>query len=302
VGLCTLDVVHEVARLPTANEKVTALSQTVAAGGPATNAAVTFAALGGRATLVSAAGRGPAAEVVRADLAAHGVVLVDAAPHLTDAVPVSAVAVLSATGERCVISVDAALTTVDEDPGLAQLVSGVEVVLADGHHAALAAATARVLTDSSVPLLIDAGRWKPAHAALLPRADTVICSAEFRVPGTADPAESAAALLADHVPTVAVSAGAEPVRWWSGARAGSVRPPAVETADTSGAGDALHGAYAYAIAAAPASTVEQRLRFAVEVASLKCRFPGTRTWLAELAERADGLIAELLGNGQPSRA
>lgn len=41
VGLSTLDVIHRIDKRPGRNEKVTALAQFVAAGGPAANAAVT---------------------------------------------------------------------------------------------------------------------------------------------------------------------------------------------------------------------------------------------------------------------
>jgi sugar/nucleoside kinase (ribokinase family) len=51
VGLSTLDIVYRVAAPPGPDEKVQAAGQDLAAGGPATNAAVTFAALGGAATL-----------------------------------------------------------------------------------------------------------------------------------------------------------------------------------------------------------------------------------------------------------
>ena len=57
VGLVTLDLVQRVDKAPGPNEKVVAFAADIAAGGPATNAAVTFAALGGRATLVTS--RGP---------------------------------------------------------------------------------------------------------------------------------------------------------------------------------------------------------------------------------------------------
>lgn len=46
VGLCTLDVIQLVDHVPAPDEKLTAREQTVAAGGPAANAAVTFAYLG----------------------------------------------------------------------------------------------------------------------------------------------------------------------------------------------------------------------------------------------------------------
>lgn len=56
-GLATLDIVSHVDRAPGPDEKVTATWQLVAAGGPALNAAVTFAALGGHALLLTASAR-----------------------------------------------------------------------------------------------------------------------------------------------------------------------------------------------------------------------------------------------------
>jgi sugar/nucleoside kinase (ribokinase family) len=295
VGLCTLDVVHEVERLPSVNEKITAVTQAAVSGGPATNAAVTFAALGGRAMLVTVVGRGPLTEVVRADLAECGVRLSDVAAEHHDILPVSSVSVLTSTGERSVVSVDATLRARYDVPDLAPLLAAADVVVADGHHRTLAEAAARAVAEADVPLLVDAGRWKPAMDPLLTEADAVVCSADFRVPGATDPESSAAALLARHVPTVAVTDGAGPVRWWSAGRFGNVHPPAVEVADTAGAGDALHGAYAYAMAAVPSSSAERCLEFAVQVASLKCAFRGTRGWLPELSRRADTLRDQLQG-------
>lgn len=80
VGLATLDVVALVDRLPGANEKTTASQTWLAAGGPAAVAAIAFAALGGKASLLTALGSGVAADSVRADLASAGVEVVDAAP------------------------------------------------------------------------------------------------------------------------------------------------------------------------------------------------------------------------------
>jgi sugar/nucleoside kinase (ribokinase family) len=72
VGLATLDVVHTVAAPVGPNEKAVATRQDVAAGGPAANAAVTFAALGGRATLVTALGRHPLAGAAAEELVSCG--------------------------------------------------------------------------------------------------------------------------------------------------------------------------------------------------------------------------------------
>ncbi|MGC9503545.1 hypothetical protein [Baaleninema sp.] len=46
VGLTTLDVIYLSERLPQPDEKLVASDYTIAAGGPATNAAVSFSSLG----------------------------------------------------------------------------------------------------------------------------------------------------------------------------------------------------------------------------------------------------------------
>src|SRR5699024_909718 len=85
----------------------TAHAQFVAAGGPAANAAVTFAALGGHAVLLTALGQGTIAETIAAELREQDVEVIDVAPALRDVAPVSSVTVLEATGERSVIGGDA---------------------------------------------------------------------------------------------------------------------------------------------------------------------------------------------------
>lgn len=101
-GLTTLDVLHRLDHVPDPSLKVTSTDFTMAAGGPATNAAVTYAALceasrvssgpvdeAGVAsgvplpsvdepTLLTALGEGPVSAFLAADLAAAGVRVVDA--------------------------------------------------------------------------------------------------------------------------------------------------------------------------------------------------------------------------------
>ncbi len=49
LGSTTLDLVHYVDRFPAPDEKLEADARRIGAGGPAANAAATFAALGGQA-------------------------------------------------------------------------------------------------------------------------------------------------------------------------------------------------------------------------------------------------------------
>lgn len=281
VGLATLDVIHRIAKPPAVNEKITAGAQFVAAGGPAANAAVTFAALGGDAILVTALGDDPVAHLIRADLAAYGVDVVDVAAGSTRAVPVSAVAVLESTGDRSVISLDAVTSDAAAPDHLEDLVAAADVVLVDGHHPRLAVAAARRADAGGTTLVVDAGRWKPVMADLIPHATDMVCSNDFRTPGAGGPAATAAALVGGGVRTVVTTHGGAPVQWWSGGDSGSVPVQSVTVVDTLGAGDAFHGAYCY-FATRFDGSVADRIDRCARVAALRCSVVGPRAWLREL--------------------
>ncbi|VVJ23251.1 Putative sugar kinase [Amycolatopsis camponoti] len=270
-GLCTVDVVQRVDELPAPGEKVQSLRVDVAAGGPATNAAVTAAALGAEATLLTVLGAHPLAALARADLEACGVRVVDLDPTRSDPPPVSAVAVRERDGERTVVSRNAAGSEVTWSGTL-----DADVVLVDGHHPNLALAVAKAANADGVPVVLDAGSWKPVLDELLPLVGIAACSAHFRAP---EPG-----LHQRGVPTVITTAGPRPVRW-STADGGSGEVPvaSVEARDTLGAGDVWHGALAVAVTREP--TVTDRIRFANEVAAERVRQVGPRSWTTAIAGR-----------------
>ena len=279
VGIATVDLVQRVERPPARNEKLTAASQEVAAGGPAANAAVTFARLGGDATLVTALGWHPLARYVAEELAGHGVRVLDAAPAFSSPPPVSSILITEATGDRQVVSVNAGgawaarpATPLAEWPEA-------EVVLVDGHHPGLALSAAVAAT---APVVLDGGSWKPVLAELLPRVQYAVCSADFRHP-------AGTALLEMGVPWVAVTRGSAPVQWWGPDASGEIPVPSVVVRDTLGAGDVFHGAFAYALVSGldfPAA-----LTFGAAVASRRCTTAGPRAWLADA--ELDALAASI---------
>ncbi|MTD57665.1 PfkB family carbohydrate kinase [Amycolatopsis pithecellobii] len=289
-GLCTVDVVQRVTELPAPGEKVQSLSVDVAAGGPATNAAVTVAALNraaarsasvegggvgaeaGRARLVTILGAHPLADLARADLTACGVDLVDAAPSFVDPPALSAVAVRDRDGERTVISRNAAHSP--DFPGTPWETDDVRTVLVDGHHPRLALGTARWARTQGIPVVLDAGSWKPVLDELLPLVDIAACSAQFPVP----PLE----LLARGVSTVITTAGPEPVRWRTAFAEGEVAVPVVNARDTLGAGDVWHGALAYG---AGRFDLPELIRYANEVAAMRVRHAGPRAWVGKVGVR-----------------
>ena len=283
VGLCTLDVIQLVDHAPGSNEKLTARDQVVAAGGPAANAAVAFGHLGGAATLLTAIGAHALGVGVAADLKALGVTVHDLAAHSAEPPAVSSVLVTASSGERAVASTNATAHRLAPPDDLDALVAACDIVEFDGHHGELAVAAARSARALGRKTLLDGGSWKPGTEDLLPFIDVAVCSADFRPPGTSTPADTLRFLREHGVAWSAVSGGADPIVWAGPDSEGTVDVPAVEVADTVGAGDVLHGALAYYLVGSRLTSegFTGALGGAAVVASRASSSFGTRAWLRE---------------------
>jgi len=291
VGLATLDLIYRAERPPAANEKIVAERQLVAAGGPAANAAATFSHLGGSATLLAAIGTGVPADAVAAELRSRGVEIHDVARGEPDILPVSSIVVSSDTGDRAVISRNAGGHDVKPPGDLTELLSEVDLVEVDGHHPRLSLAVARAARERGLPVLLDAGSWKPITSRLLPFCDLVLASADFRPPGVSSAPDVLDFLLDAGAGLAAVSRGPAAILWRTGNDGGEVPVATVPIVDTLGAGDVLHGAFAYAAAADPReSRFPDALVFAAGVASSSCSVFGTRAWM-------DGAVHDYVGRG-----
>ena len=323
-GLTTLDVLHRLDHVPDPSLKVTSTDFTMAAGGPATNAAVTYAALcaasrvlsapvgeAGAAsgtplssadapTLLTALGEGPVAAFLAADLAAAGVRVVDAtAPAASPASREPAVSsIIEHPSGRMVASTNARLDA-DAERIAAELPERVGAVLIDGHNPALAhvALTLGVPEvdgeDPFAPLearpphprILDGGSWKDWLTPLLGFVDIAVVSEDFAPPLIARPdgAQVAEFLRGFGITRTVRTRGDRSVQyWWDGA-SGEVPVEAVPDASTLGAGDAFHGAFAWAIERGGDADPERLIRFASSVAAVSVSSFGTRQWLASPA-------------------
>src|ERR1700761_7381280 len=109
LGRSTLDLLYEISQFPRENTKTMASRFLAQAGGPALNAAITFASLGGSAQLVSAVGRGGWSHAIKAELERFGVRLTDLCDSDDFSPPVSTVAIHSGPGSRTIINSPAVL-------------------------------------------------------------------------------------------------------------------------------------------------------------------------------------------------
>ena len=291
-GVAVLDVQQTVERLPGPDEKLVASELLVASGGPAANAAVSAAALGVSARLVTRIGDSPLGTLISADLAAHGVDVVDRAGPL-DQPAVSTVLVTRGTGQRAVVSVEASRRAPVPDGGphaadwAPALVDGMDAVLVDGHHLDLAIPLAGAARAAGVPVLLDGGSWKPGLERLLALVDIALISAVLKVPAdlgasTGRPGDDVIARVrALGPPVVARSRGPLPIAVLTGAGRSEVPVPHVEVVDTLGAGDVLHGALLAWLAVRGTDDLEEGLAWAARIAADSCTAPGARGRLAD---------------------
>jgi len=287
-GLATVDVIQLVERLPAPNEKVAALDFVTAAGGPAANAAVASAWLGDSPTLVTALPHHPVTALITDDLERCGVEVAVAGRY--PGAPITAsILVTRATGERAVISPTSAATDGELEDLTPVEIPNTLGILIDGYFPSLSLPLARAGRERGIPVILDAGGFKPYTDELLAHVDVAVVSDAFRPPGTTgDPDAVFAYLRARGVMWAAITRGPEPIAYMCPGGSGEVPVPRVEdVADTLGAGDFFHGALTHRIAALGLSgdRFAEDLAFAADVVAASLTTFGTRAWLTRQARR-----------------
>lgn len=276
VGMVTLDLIYLSAKLPNHNQKMVASDYTVAAGGPATNAAITFSYLGDRSTLLGVVGTHPITHLIRGDLESHGVKVADLDPSQTKPPPVSSIIVTEATGDRAVISLNATKIQIGKEQLPVDINVDVDVVLIDGHQMEVGYAIAQLAKNKNIPVVIDGGSWKPGFEKILPLVEYAICSANFYPPGCSSSKEVIAYLAAIGIPHIAITQGEKPIQYLSLGVSGQIPVLPIHAVDTLGAGDVFHGAFCHSILR---QNFTESLAAATIIASRSCQYFGTRRWM-----------------------
>lgn len=276
VGLVTLDLAYLTPGPPSHNQKIVASDYVLAAGGPATNAAVAFRHLGNQTTLLGVVGADPIAGLIRAELMSHSVAIADLNPTWSEPPPVSSIIVTEGTGERAIVSLNAVRTQVGKEWVRPDILHGVDIVLVDGHQMAVGQEVVKLAKSSNIPVVIDGGSWKPGFETILPSVDYAICSANFYPPGCQASDAVIAYLSEIGVQHIAITHGENSIQYSSEGRTGRLEVPKTQVIDTTGAGDICHGAFCHYILRDSFVTA---LAQAANLASYSCRFFGTRRWL-----------------------
>lgn len=291
IGHAALDRIYRIEAFPSKPTKMRALEHIEAGGGMAANAAAAAARLGGEVELWSRVGDDDNGVKIRRALTAAGV---DAryVQQFEDNRSSTSVILVDGVGERLIVgSRDVNMPSETSWLPL-ERIEGADAVLADlrwleGARVVLAAAR-----KAGVPTVLDADLGgREALGELLALADYAIFSApalEELVPegSMEDRLRRIETLGPRHA---GVTMGEQGYLWREGGKAGSMPAFKVDVVDTTGAGDAFHGAFALGVAEGRATA--ENVRRACAVAALKCTRLGGRAGLPTPDELAGFLAA-----------
>lgn len=271
VGHASYDHVFAVDHHPGPDEKLFADASISCGGGPAANAAVTVARLGLCAAFAGYLGKDLHGQLHHAELLDEGVdtrwMVRGNAPT-----PVSVV-IVKPDGARALICYKGATNPL---PASAIDLADAEpaVLLFDGHEPELSAALCR----RPIPTVLDAGSMHSGTEKLMYQVDYLVCSEKFATQWLgADAPERALNALAERSPAVVITLGERGLIWNKAGETGRLPAYPVKPVDTTGAGDAFHGAFAAGLATNMGWS--DLLRYASAAGAASCEVLGARPGL-----------------------
>lgn len=275
VGYACMDINFNASHHPTADEKLRATNMHTCGGGPAANAAVTIARLGGSARFSGYLGNDAFGDAHLREFAADGV-LAEALHRDAAPTPVAAVTI-KPNGDRSIIDYRSP-TAIAAESTISLAEFPATVLLIDGHQPLLSLALIEEARALGIPSVLDAGSMNDGTLLLYNKVDYLITSEKFaKHYSDEDNPRTALAALDGAAPFIACTWGADGVYWQD--EYGQHHTPAfdIEPVDTTGAGDAFHGAFALGLA--EALKPKQNMRRACAVGALACLKAGARSAL-----------------------
>ncbi|MCQ2519054.1 MAG: PfkB family carbohydrate kinase [Lachnospiraceae bacterium] len=260
IGLTGIDYVYYLDEFPKENGKCKTEDYRKYIGGPAANAAITYAALGGDATLITAYGRSVESKGITDELISYGVNVINVA--IDDKLPGTSTICISRDGQRTIISGQNSYETDLSGIDLSEY----DLALFDCNQ-----------QDISIPLLdrvscetvLDAGSYKPNVEKFLKKASIVISSEQFRDGIGRDIFE----MPYENITKRAMTRGEKSII----TKSGEIAVEHVECVDSLAAGDIFHGAFCFAYLEKEYD-FKIALEFAAKVASESVKYKGPREW------------------------
>ena len=283
-GLNSVDYLCVVPEYPEYNtkKKMTAFSRQ--GGGQAATAMVACSRWGLRTKYMGKCGADEQGRLSLELIASEGVDVSDVIVADSGSNQFAFIMVDAANGERTIVWNRGPELAIDPSELGPEPFGAARVLLLDGHEVPASIQAARWAREAGVPVVLDAERVKDGTDELVALTDVLLASSEFPglYTGCSDDREALEAIGRLGPSFVGMTLGREGSlarhrgRWF--------RTPgyAVESVDTTGAGDIFHAGFVYGML--QGWPVEKILRYANGAAALSCRALGGRAGIAGVAE------------------
>ena len=274
-GHASYDLVFSIPHHPSEDEKLFAEDLLGCGGGPAANAAISIAKLGFKAAFAGYLGNDSYGDLHLQELQTAGVdcrfIQRDNSPP-----PLSAILV-KPDGKRALLNYKGSTRALARNSLDFSKLNG-KTLLFDGHEPNISLDLLQRFANHALPSVLDAGSLHDGTRLLMDKVTHLVCSEKFALQYAADES-SALTKLAAVAPTVVITLGERGLIWRRGQESGNLSAPTIQAIDTTGAGDAFHGAFAAALSANMAW--QETLRYASAAGAYCCTKIGARPGLPD---------------------
>ena len=293
LGLNAADTIIRLPHFPAFNSKVEVLSSGIFLGGEVASAAVACQRWGLRTRYVGKIGDDFAGRLQREEFGCEGV-----EAHLIE-VPdcesqLGYILVERSSGERTILWKRDGRLDIAPSELRPEWFARARLLHIDGHPCAPSAVAARWAREAGVLVTADLDNLYPEVEELLEHVDFLICSSEFprRLTGLTNLLQSLPAIARRYrCRVVGATLGRDGVLAWDGERFHYSPAFCVEAADTTGAGDIFHAAFAYTLL--KNQPLDRILDFSCAAAALNCTATGARGGIRPVGE-----IEQLMRTGR----
>ncbi len=291
LGYCSWDYLGILEEIPAFDAPTVSLDDfAISGGGPVSTALVALARLGARTGYLGAVGDDDAGSSLRRAYEQEGIDIARLRVRPGTRSPVCICLVQAHTGKRNILCYRGTTGEVELEPVDRPYITSARFLHLDAHHMSAAITAAQWVHQAGGTVVLDANRPRLRLDELLPWVDVLITNAHFPTAFTGEPSLEKAArrlLVTGGHRLVVSTLGERGCLCITGEKETRVPGFEVPVVDTTGAGDAFHGAFIYGLL--QGWPIERTATFANAVAALNCTALGGRAALPHLHEVEDFL-------------
>lgn len=250
LGYCAWDYLGIVDHIPEFDAPtVDLLDFATSGGGPVATALVTLARLGARTGFIGIIGDDEAGLQCRQTFAQNGVDFQRMRVQGGARTPICMILVHSGSGRRAILCYRGTCPQIELQPADYSYIATARFLHLDGHHIGAAIEAAKCMHETGGTVVLDANRPRPRLDELLPWVDVLISNAYFPTAYThqQDVEHAASLLLQTGAQLVVITLGEKGCKCFTTEGQWYVPGFQVPVVDTTGAGDAFHGAFIYGL-------------------------------------------------------